>query len=1117
MLHALIFVWTARLLCRCFSGNLRYRHTGQPCPFSNRRAALSIAGMTAPSSRIHAIKQAIVAVLPDGKKTITFSAASDHSRRLVRYAGAHNVLTLHINAPASGWRRRAEADAAAYAALEEAVRNGLLDEEGVRWEWLHGRYGDRQCWFTRASTYPPSAVRTWHIPPTADNERMSMHKACARMDLMLSKTVPVARIVSVSGWPAVPSSARPQASEQLVVGEARQASGPAIGLQGAEESVALPSSGSQKQQCEGLTEPLPIHPQPDLLPLLLPDRPLPPVHAQALPDVLSSTGQVMTDGCAPAGLGVLRAVLASFALPHTQPAGYADNGEIDVLPQLDAEPGVVEGVHTTLTSSLFQGRIGGYKGVWYFDPRLHPTTLCLRPSQKKVDIPWHAASRSQMEVEVIRVAKDRGPAALNVQIAALLLGWGVSASTLLRLHSLSTVHLLSMSREEGAAAAVLRHVPRGDRDGQLGLGGQEQEVQAARMLDAGLWGEHRLASMVSKIRAKRMRAIVRRWGQPAQGKDGQGGGTQGGLIAAMAFPIAESRTVYVIADPTGLLQPGQCFLRVPSSVPHLPSTARPGQGHGTPPAAWQGHQRAAGIVQGPMLLARNPCHHPDHLQVVEGVSLVALWETARHRQGGGAAGDSMVQPTSALTRSTVETLESSLCNILVLPVTGAAPPISLLSGGDYDGDMVWCCWEGELVAQVIAGKARYVKGEMGAQQAPVHVAPPVLAKSKVQHATAQDLYLSSIRPEGASVAQLGLVTNLHLAWVDAYLEKEGASTRSMVSGQAREAEGSGEWDMAARGLQESSHGHEEACTPSTALWQPECLSLSSLCSSLVDAPKSGACAPPLPAQLRRVLYPHYMASPGSHVPARHSTSPLGLLAAAAAARAVEIGRELGLGLPVAPVTQREGVRMHVLQPWREAGTPWLPDVRLVHAARAYGVRYDSTHTPSMQIAEEHFRAFKRDIRAAHGHSHGGGGGGGWESEGPCEYEGEGSEEGSGSDSEGVYPQPTGGSGSAVSGYERGRRAHLEVIRRARARLLYSEDGSAEGFWGGGLRARRQEDVYRLALAYYMTAWQAYQQAWQLYSRTPGAIHVPQPYAFPWTVAGSELLDLLSMDPPQYNA
>ena len=73
---------------------------------------------------------------------------------------------------------------------------------------------------------------------------------------------------------------------------------------------------------------------------------------------------------------------------------------------------------TGTSPTVFQGRIGPMKGVWYIDPSLPDGTMQVRSTQKKFELP--DPTPQQLRIEVCCFGVDSGPARLNLQMIRLL-------------------------------------------------------------------------------------------------------------------------------------------------------------------------------------------------------------------------------------------------------------------------------------------------------------------------------------------------------------------------------------------------------------------------------------------------------------------------------------------------------------------------------------------------------------------------------------------------------------------------------------------------------------------------------------------------------------------------
>ncbi|KAI9889202.1 MAG: hypothetical protein M1814_005718 [Vezdaea aestivalis] len=112
--------------------------------------------------------------------------------------------------------------------------------------------------------------------------------------------------------------------------------------------------------------------------------------------------------------------------------------------------------------------------------------------------------------------------------------------------------------------------------------------------------------------------------------------------------VQQSCSCYCVADPLGVLKPGEVHIGFSGSFD-------------TPDNSFQDTL----LDNREVLVARSPAHLTSDIQKVRCVFKSEL---------------------------------APLKDVIVFPSTGLVPLASLLSGGDYDGDRVWVCWDPELVA-----------------------------------------------------------------------------------------------------------------------------------------------------------------------------------------------------------------------------------------------------------------------------------------------------------------------------------------------------------------------------------------------------------------------------------
>lgn len=312
----------------------------------------------------------------------------------------------------------------------------------------------------------------------------------------------------------------------------------------------------------------------------------------------------------------------------------------------------------------------------------------VRPSQEKAHLPH--PTLEQRRFELVEWSRDRGPASLNYQFIHVLLHLQVpmeAFANILREHA-ARLHSDIASRPHH----FLRHI------------GVASDAQAQQMLAAGFDPAttpflRRLLNMAAASHFSR-------------------------LSERMRIPVDKSRWLLLVADPTGTLQFGQAYAH-PSSLP--------------------------GPLKGRVIVARNPCHLPSDVQVMECVAEPRL---------------------------------SHIRDALVLPVNGPYPPAQLLSGGDHDGDLAFVSWDTRLLpppgcpermpppelpsnpgtpeASPLPGAARTLKS-MNLDQ---------LALAE-RHAQISSALIDMFR---AYTPTLGVLTNIHAAWT----EKDGVASPNAI-------------------------------------------------------------------------------------------------------------------------------------------------------------------------------------------------------------------------------------------------------------------------------------------------------------------------------------------------
>lgn len=324
------------------------------------------------------------------------------------------------------------------------------------------------------------------------------------------------------------------------------------------------------------------------------------------------------------------------------------------------------GVRSEILPSVYQGRIGFAKGLWYLDPNSSPLDntiwIEIRDSQWKAEpqagFCYHfnlcrysvSVNTTTLGIQNLPVLASRKiPNSVFEELAKEALKNCVSA-----FETSDPMELMQALSNEGAVSSYrirtllthssnsgIDHNPAinrtfgktttpnnrisdqtSDRLQQFSLQPNENE-QLLCMLQAGFPVSNRL--VVEKLRKVKVEKLIK--------------------MRRLSIPLSLSCYVYAIPDPTGTLQKGEVFLQFSS---FRDST---GTRHG--------------ILAGPALIWRSPCAAPIDIQKVQMVAN--------------------------------ENLQRLYFDVIVCSTRGNRAVLSLLSGGDYDGDQVCVTWDKRLV------------------------------------------------------------------------------------------------------------------------------------------------------------------------------------------------------------------------------------------------------------------------------------------------------------------------------------------------------------------------------------------------------------------------------------
>jgi RNA dependent RNA polymerase len=181
------------------------------------------------------------------------------------------------------------------------------------------------------------------------------------------------------------------------------------------------------------------------------------------------------------------------------------------------------------------------------------------------------------------------------------------------------------------------------------------------------------------------------------------------------IPILHSRYALLVPDPTGLLQENEVYFRSSERLQLLDS------------------ESDSRTVIGDVIIARNPSYFPNDMRKVTAVDLL-----------------SRIGRDEALAGRYKWWSEFG-ADVIVCPITGPYSLASQLSGGDYDGDLAWICWDYRLTSCW-----KCVDRKVGVVKTPA--SPSVIVRG-------DDVwwkpYVDSLQTSTLSIA-----SNLLLAWMD---------------------------------------------------------------------------------------------------------------------------------------------------------------------------------------------------------------------------------------------------------------------------------------------------------------------------------------------------------------
>ncbi|CAJ1414323.1 unnamed protein product [Effrenium voratum] len=289
--------------------------------------------------------------------------------------------------------------------------------------------------------------------------------------------------------------------------------------------------------------------------------------------------------------------------------------------------------------STFQIRFKGYKGMVVEDPGLNERdaeVVKMRPSQRKFRFQSGDSGRMGLAFGVVDYSKPYQYGALNKFSVIILASLQVPSQVF-------EARQLEYFRR-------WRRAFQGDPEAALEvllLAKRPAEVQ--KLVECDARAAQRALKDALQSELKKMTR------EPEERK--------------LRIPIQKSRLLFGVADTTGTLQPGECWLEVESE--ELPSQ---------------------------VLVTRSPCYHPGDIRLLRRATRSVLISRAQSR--------------AQLVERQLEVLR----DVVVFPTTGPRPHADEMQGGDLDGDEFFVCWDSQLLPRVEVDAASYAASPAQAQQ-----------------------------------------------------------------------------------------------------------------------------------------------------------------------------------------------------------------------------------------------------------------------------------------------------------------------------------------------------------------------------------------------------------------
>ncbi|KAL5489393.1 hypothetical protein EMCRGX_G018482 [Ephydatia muelleri] len=262
------------------------------------------------------------------------------------------------------------------------------------------------------------------------------------------------------------------------------------------------------------------------------------------------------------------------------------------------------GIVEAYLPSVYQIRYQGCKGVVVLDPKLASGKLMIRPSMKKC----LSGSKPFLEIGICDYSRPYSYGHLNRQFIMLFSALGIKDEVFIKKQEAHLARLEKLAEDPEVTVQMLywRNMPELAR----------KVVECQGMLGESKSLKRELMSLQSKLFDK---------------------------LDRLQIFIPESRCIFGVCDPLGILSYGQCFVRI--TIAGKPAT-----------------------VVGQVTVAKNPCYLLGDVRVLMAVDEPRL---------------------------------NHLVDCIVFPTRGQRPHPTEMAGSDLDGDQYFVCWDNDLIVPTL--------------------------------------------------------------------------------------------------------------------------------------------------------------------------------------------------------------------------------------------------------------------------------------------------------------------------------------------------------------------------------------------------------------------------------